>query len=352
MEHRAIVRLKNLAPWLVLTVFLVAPLYLISTALAIRSGLLDLSDRTVGADEYKALWGFVASGLATVATTVGLLLTKAHNERTLASQQDLENKKMAYQVEADRRLALDTVVKGLELIAAGPDYAPSAKVAGALAALVHMGHPVIAMRALDSAWDDGAVDAATGCWLISEVFREGSKESILAAARLLQAHARELCAGEACPGQFNWPDILYDRWPADLPYDARADSLVSLIDVLTSRSLEWWETSFGWIFVLLYLVIENDPDNAMKSSAAEVLRRLVTGFSTLGIYGLEFMFDDQLIGVPEFHRALEDDVPPGNMISHKVDVRLPEIDRWLASADEQRYADDSGLDAPPDVAWP
>jgi hypothetical protein len=55
MEHRAIVRLKNVAPWLVLTVFLVAPLYLISTALAIRSGLLDLSDRTVGADEYKAL---------------------------------------------------------------------------------------------------------------------------------------------------------------------------------------------------------------------------------------------------------------------------------------------------------
>jgi len=63
------------APWLALVVLLLVPLYAVSTALVIRSGLFDPQDRSISDEEIKALWAFIAAGLATGGTVVGLLLT-------------------------------------------------------------------------------------------------------------------------------------------------------------------------------------------------------------------------------------------------------------------------------------
>jgi hypothetical protein len=64
-------KLKRAAPWLIFSVLLLLPLYVLSTVFAIRSGVLDLNRRSITADEYKAIWAFLASGLATAATIIG-----------------------------------------------------------------------------------------------------------------------------------------------------------------------------------------------------------------------------------------------------------------------------------------
>lgn len=171
-----------IASWLVLVAFLLVPLYAVSVAVAIRSDLFDLEKGPIGDKEITAIWAFIASGLATGGTIVGLLLTKSYNDRTL------------------ERTTLDTVVKGLELLVNDDGtYAKKAKIAGSLAALVHLGHPTIAMRTLSIAWGEGAVDNATACWLLSEVFKGGSEQSQLEASELLYRHANDLTTDE--PGQ-------------------------------------------------------------------------------------------------------------------------------------------------------
>jgi|SRR5215211_1137088 len=180
------------APWLALVVLLLVPLYAVSTALVIRSGLFDPQDRSISDEEIKALWAFIAAGLATGGTVVGLLLTRSYNERTL------------------QQTTLDTVVKGLELLVNDDgSYARKAKIAGALAALVHLGHPVIAMRVLTAVWQEDAVDPGTACWLIGEVFKTGSMHSHNEAAKLLLRHAGELTYD--AKGEREWPSISMEN---------------------------------------------------------------------------------------------------------------------------------------------
>jgi hypothetical protein len=168
-------RFRAAMPWILLSVLLLLPLYTVSAAFAIRSGILDLNDRSIDADEYKALWAFIGSGLATAASIVGILFTRAHNERTSS------------------QLELDTAVKSLQLLTLDDGkYAPKARVAGALSALVHLGHPLIAMRTLASVWQEGAIDSGTACWLISEVFQRGSPESKIEATTLLRQNVENL----------------------------------------------------------------------------------------------------------------------------------------------------------------
>jgi len=233
--------LRGVAPWAALFLFVLVPLYVVTTFFGIRTGILDLNDRTISNEELKALWTFIASGFATAATIIGLLLTRSHNNRTLIAQKKADERNALLQRETSARLALDTVVKSLELLIRNDgEYAPKAKVAGALAALVHLEHPVIAMRTLSAAWDDNAVDAATACWLISEVFAGGTEDSKYEAAMLLMLHVSELCMDDTRKGVFEWPSFIYLKWPMSIPRDARYVILISLIELVLSRNQDWW----------------------------------------------------------------------------------------------------------------
>jgi len=165
---------------------------------------------------YKALWAFIASALATSVTLVGLLVGKAQNDRTLAFQHDVETRNRVAQQAAESRQTLDTVVDCLELVTASDGtYAPKARIAGSLAALIHLGHPVIAMRTLSAAWTDEKVDPETAVWLIGEVLGSAStlERSKNEAARLLLAHADELCLrGDEHRGEFVWPESPWEMW--------------------------------------------------------------------------------------------------------------------------------------------
>jgi hypothetical protein len=306
--------LKATAPWLLLFVIVVLPLYAISIVFALRSDLFNLNDRSISGDEFKALWAFIASGFATAASLVGWLLSN--------------------------QLALDTAVKGLELLVeSNGKYAPTARTAGSIAALVHLGHPVIAMRVLSSAWDEEAVDSATACWLISEVFQRGSQESMLEAALLLKAHARQLCKGNDRKGEFNWPSAIYDRWPLNIGLESRYLNFLSVIEVLLSRDRSWWGKKYeSFAISTMDLIVQHDKK--LRSTAAIMLKPLLeaidyqSGETTIS-RGTEFFKLEDV-------RKRVSKVKPGGLRALEITSRLDELRAWA----NKPLVDATGNDTP------
>ncbi len=204
---------------------------------------------------------FFASVLGTTASIAGIWIAKQHDDRT------------------DARLTLETVTTGLNLIGQGSGYAPSAQVAGALATLIHLGQPVIAIRSLRAAWLDQAVDAGTATWLIGEVLDSGRDESQREAAQLLCSQASVLCGPiRDSDGAFDihWPYRLYERWPFQLPLDARMDVLSTLIAMLLSKPyVSWRETGYNWIIALLDDALTKDRDPSLCAEVGHLQRILL-----------------------------------------------------------------------------
>lgn len=264
-------RLKDSAPWLAVVLLFLLPLYIVSFASAARSGLFSLNGRVLSDQQFRALLTFIASGFATIATVLGLLFTRSHNRRT-------EELTTARHRESEARLILESGVKSLELLVLSDGhYAPRARVAGALATLVHLGHPSIAMRTLRAIWSQDAVDSGTAAWLVSEVYKKRDSEDIkLEAAYLLRDHVRKLPT-DIRP-QFEWPDALWERWPVDMPRVARYVNLTTVIYLLLEKERSWWGSSYMWALCLLDEARLKDPDPWIKDNAANLLEVLTDTF--------------------------------------------------------------------------
>lgn len=195
------------------------------------------------------------------------------------------------------RLALDTTVNGLQLIInqEGTDYAPKAVVAGALATLISLHQPAIALRALSAAWRDKAIDTASAVWLISEVMLTNDDKIQLEAARLLHEQAGILC--DDSPGEFSWPPALFERWSLSMPIDARVFIIAALLKVLVSKPLSWWDESIGngtvWAISTLDEVMLKDSSPYVKSVAGDALDVLLEGDHEL--YVLSFVSGEKKI---------------------------------------------------------
>jgi hypothetical protein len=144
--------------------------------------------------------------------------------------------------------------------------------------LVHLGHPVIAMRCLSSAWNDNAVDADTGVWLISEVLKSGSDESKVDASGLLANMADKL-PDEHQSGNISWPDALWDQWQTKIPEDGRFYILEAIVRTLLSRDRGWWGSSHGWAVIALDEARLRDPSTTIKAEAALILKHVLDTFS-------------------------------------------------------------------------
>lgn len=252
-------RVRDLMPWILFSVLVLLPLYGLAFILAARSGLFDLRRKALTSSELSATWGFVGSAIAGAVVVVGFLFTRAQAKRT------------------ERRLALDTAVSGLQLVSSndGHTYAPKAVVAGALATLVHLDYPVIAMRTLAAAWEENAVDAASATWLINEVYGSENEEAQLEAAVLLDRHATELCLQDQ--GSFLWPSEIEYIWPDNISLRARILTFRAILKVLMSKTPEWWEGGgrAGWATALFREVMLTDPDNRIKREAIVALKILL-----------------------------------------------------------------------------
>lgn len=282
------VRATSIRNWLTVAAYVFLGAFVV-VILALMGYLLIwtiFSRKGISDAQYKALWVFIGSALATSVTLISLLISKAQNERAFAFRQETEARDRAAQAVAESRQTLDTVVRCLDLVTA-PDgnYAPTARIAGSLAALIHLHHPVIAMRTLSAAWMDKKVDSSTAVWLIGEVLASESTSttSKAEAARLLYDHAGDLCGSAEGPkGEFAWPDVLWTRWLKDLPREARFEILFAAVSVLLSRPENWWGPTDGWVAVLLDEALLNDDDRAIRESAWHLLRAFISEYKPRG----------------------------------------------------------------------
>jgi hypothetical protein len=249
----------------------VIPLYAVAVVAGIRAGLLD-ADKPFSDAQAKALWSLLAAGLTSAVTLTGFLLTRAHNLRLLAVQEAADSRQAATQNETERRLVLDSAVKGVGLISAGDGtYAPQAVVAGALATLVHLEHPVIAMRCLSAAWTDRAIDAASAVWLIGEALASDFPESQLEAAALLLDKADLLVREDAAGADPYWPGRWREGWRSDVPIDARVYICEAVVRTLITHPPDWWRGEGLWALSVFVAALDAEVDKDMRGGIAEIV---------------------------------------------------------------------------------
>ena len=229
----------------------------------------------------------LGSVLTALVAVIGIFVTRTQSARS------------------DRRLALETTVTGLKLLASADatDYAPRALVAGGLATLVHLRQPVLAMRALAPSWDDDKIDVGSAVWLISEVLSSSNAQAQIEAAGILDAHATKLCG--STPGQFWWPAAVEFRWLPDAPLPARLRLMRAVLETLLSKPADWWRTGgrLGWAVEVIHQAMDSDEDWDLRSFAADALDIL------LPFVGIARLVDIQSaegwVSVDEIRAALE-----------------------------------------------
>lgn len=238
----------------------VVPLYALVLVVVIRSDLWHVRGRPFNDEQFKALLLFLGAALGTTATVVGFLLTKTSGERSLAQQQ------------------LDSAVQALSLIKQDDRYAAKAVTAGALATLVHLGHPVIAMRTLQAALNDDAVDLSTAVWLIDQVLTttpaRGARDDLVVskqdAVELLVTQLPRLPDDEH-PGNVEWPLCALGAWPPNLGQQSGWRLMHALLGLLVSRDAHWWTSrglTWSWVIASLdRLAVDETVEKGLSQEA-------------------------------------------------------------------------------------
>lgn len=247
---------------LILPVFILvlAPLYLIAASLIVRSSLLNYRGGPLSSQQVAAVWAFVGTSFAAGVSLLGLLLTYLHNERTDVLAKDAED-----------RLRLESVVKGIELIADGAAYSTQAQVAGGLATVVLLGQVPVALAALRPAWKEDAVDPIIACWLIDRVVEEGSAGDIHTASAYLFERASVLVQEADNGVVIVLPNCLEDNWDTNWPTTAKIQFIGALAGAHMAVRPGAWKN--GNLVLLKSLVkAVQDPDPYVATTAAKLLR--------------------------------------------------------------------------------
>jgi len=227
----------------------------------VKSGLFTAKSSGLNDAQFKAVLGFIGAGVTATATLIGLLLADAHNKQS------------------EQQTALDIAVKGLALVgSAERNYSPKASVGGALATLIHLGHPIIAMRTLDAAWDDDAVHPSTACWLIGEVIgRNRDNQSVTEAAALLRSNASRLADVDNEECRYWWPPPLLHEWKRKLPISARMDIALAALRLLLTKPKSWWGEERGYLILLLHRA-QDDKVSLIRNTVAVALEALLESY--------------------------------------------------------------------------
>jgi hypothetical protein len=291
---------------------LLAPLYALLWALLLRSGLLDLSGRPLTGEQYKTLFAFLGVALGVLATVVAALVNIAAGDRALLQKEESERRTLAQKEESERRALLqrdeserrilletqaandrqrlDTAIAVLNLIKQENGYAGKAVSGAAIATLVVLGYPVIAMRTLHAAMTEGVVDIASAVWVIDQVLNptarpplpelvtddastrrheiEASRED---AAQLLFDHVADLTRGIE-PGACHWPTCALGAWPAGLTVQCGWLLMCALVRMLLSRPASWWSTegsTWSWVvYTLRGVALDEAEDSRLRQETA------------------------------------------------------------------------------------
>jgi hypothetical protein len=85
---------------------LVVPLYALTAIVVVRSGILKFDKGGFTQEQFKSMWTFIASGLATCATVLAALLAKSHNERSSPSRPRRRDARRPWSATASRRAGI------------------------------------------------------------------------------------------------------------------------------------------------------------------------------------------------------------------------------------------------------
>lgn len=257
-------------PYALLVILVVLPMAVMVGLLAVRAGMFRVSGAP-DPGQTSIFLAFIGGWLGTAATVLGMLFTWQHNRRERY------------------RLGLETVVKSLDSL----ESRQSPRVAGALASMVLLGHPRLALRVLASAWKLDQVDAEAATWLIGQILtsdsaRHGTRDgdpvdqsAVVEAAVLLREHAGKLTNDE--PRSFSFPWHFYNQWAAEpeLPREAKEQLLVAMGKMLASRGIQWWASDGNpprWPTEILRQCAQFDRDPKIKSAAAVLFAELNVHF--------------------------------------------------------------------------
>jgi hypothetical protein len=206
-----------------------------------------------------AVWPFLAAVVAASVALAGAMFTREQAKRT------------------ERRLLLDTLISGLNLLTRGDgsEYAKPGVIAAAIEMLVVLEHPDMAMRVLAACFHDDAIDISTVMWLLSEILQTAGHPAQLEAAELLDAISGQLCHEPA--GSFSWPRSIEFRWIPQASFPARLHVLRAVLRTLISKDRLWWEQGGrqGWAVVLLHQAMKTDSNEAIQAHAAAALEILL-----------------------------------------------------------------------------
>jgi hypothetical protein len=247
-EGTAIPRWVIVALWITLGTVLVS-LIAVAAILLVRMRLITSGAPTD--TELKALWAFMGVAFGAVVTLIGTLLTEQHNRRTHAlAREAAQREELARErqqklaEESENRLTLDTVAKLLEHITEEGQYAPKARIAGAIATMMQLRAGVVATRILGELWSADQVDSSTAVWLVDRVIGDvkASPEEVHAAIGVLAANAEKLVPAKEAKEQdfYEWPAIVEDSWPSELPAASQHLLMYAAIRTLVAREINFW----------------------------------------------------------------------------------------------------------------
>jgi hypothetical protein len=276
---------QNWVP-VVLIAVVIVPLYLTVLAVFIRSGLWRFWDASFNDEQFKALFAFLGVALGMLATLIAAMFTRSSSLRAQALLAD-SNRQAAQQAEeSNDRQRLDTAIQVLSLIKNEQKYAGKAVTGAGITTLVVLGYPVIAMRTLEAALREEAVDMASATWVIDQVLldddRGGTKRlhepmpSREEALGLLYDHAPRMTRDDA-PGAYAWPSAALGRWPTALSRQCGLTLMLAMLRLLLSQPESWWtkgDDTWTWVIYTLQLAAQDrtgDPKVAEEAAAYALL---------------------------------------------------------------------------------
>lgn len=273
---------KRLGPWIekhrrlitfgAIALFVVLPMMWIATCLAIRSGIyLPWANKPKNPPDTKLIQVFlvfIGGGLAATVTLIGSLLAYDHNSlerQRLKEQSQQEHARLKEESQlANVRITLDSTIRDLELLTSNKQ----ARVAGALANMVKLGHSDVALRTLDPIWTSKEVDPATATWVIDQVLLKENADSpaVNEATTMLMIHARSLI--DAKRKVLGWPGHL-QHWNRDLSVYSKHAVVVALTELIMSQSKSRWNfQGQDGTHMPVRLLMEATTDKEPKISAA------------------------------------------------------------------------------------
>lgn len=266
---------------------LLVALGLLMLSVVVRSDLWRFWGEPFTADQLRAVFAFLGAALGVVATLVAALLTRANNDRTLVQKEESEQRVLAQAREAQDRQRLDTAISVLSLIKTEEQYAGKAVTGAAITTLVVLGYPVIAMRTLQAALNEQAVDSASAAWVIDHVLGDATahgdgRPSREDAVGLLYDHYR-VFTDDTRPGKFEWPRCAAGQWPPGLGQQGGWTLMLAMLRLLTSRPASWWtadDLTWSWVIYTLYQITqEPGGDPHLRAEAATYSLLLLDAFA-------------------------------------------------------------------------